>query len=131
MYRLIAALLLTTLSNLASAQVNLGLVCSSSSETIPRLLTVDGSTISYFNYGREIWVDLYYAKVGAEEIEAEGHQTRKIFISRIDGSWRSYTDMNFSDINREIIGVCVGRSKGEMNQIAADYLAQLSAKRAF
>ena len=135
MYRLIAILLWTVSASTASAQVSFGLVCSSQSEPVPRLLAIRGSSITYFAYGQETWESLSLSAVDGDKIS--GGKTlytsrdNYIFINRIDGSWRSKTDINFNNITATATGICVRKTLNEMGKVAADYLAQLNARRAF
>lgn len=134
MYRLLAAFLFTALSSSATAQVSFGLVCSSQSEPVPRLLKISGSSVEFFGYGQEIWQNLYSTAVDGDKISGRALSDKlqnSIIISRINGSWQSSTDMNFNSIATTSTGVCVRKTMNEMDRVASDYLGQLNDKRAF
>lgn len=135
MYRLFVALLFTALSSSASAQASFGLVCSSQSEPVPRLLKISGSSVEFFGYGQETWQTLYSAAVDGDKISGRAiskSNFQNFFgISRINGSWQSQTDMNFNSIATSTTGVCVRKTVNEMDRVASDYLDQLNEKRAF
>jgi hypothetical protein len=88
----------------------------------------------YFAYGQETWETLYGTvdgdKISGRTIESGSYQ-RYILISRIDGSWRSQTDINFNSITATATGICVRKTLNEMGEVAANYLAQLNNRRAF
>ena len=130
MYRLIVTLLWTILASTASAQASFGLVCSSQSEAVPRLLTISGSSVQFFDYGEEVWQYFDVASVEGDKISGREFSRNDFNVSRIDGSWETRTDMNYED-STKVTGICVRKTLNEMGQVAANYLAQLNNRRAF
>lgn len=131
MYRLIAALLITALSNSASAQSSFGLICSDQNEPVPRLLKIRPSEISYFSYTVNGWGKFHISTVDADQISGNLYMQSGITINRLDGTWGSYTDINFkTDINLQS-GVCIRKAIEEMDGIASNYLSMLNSNRAF
>ena len=130
MYRLIAILLWTVLASTASAQVSFGLACSSQSEPVPRLLTISGARVQFFDYGEETWKTFYVSSVDGDKIRGNVIRQASIYVSRIDGSWEPLTDMNYKT-STTVTGICVRKTLNEMGQVAANYLAQLENRRAF
>jgi hypothetical protein len=131
MYRLIAILLWTVSASTASAQASFGLVCSTQSESVPRLLTISGASVQVFDYGEETWKFFLTKSVDGDKITGKMRYENSFNVNRIDGSWRSSTDMNYKTSITTATGICVRKALNEMGQVAADYLAQLNARRAF